>query len=211
MAPPAGQIRPGRYLAFFIAIVVVLYALVFFTGDGLAKPKLGIDLQGGTRVALTARTATGDPSKESLNLAREIIETRVNGTGVSGAEVVLDGNNIVITVPGENGEKAKDLGQTAQLRFRPVIQAIPAGPLEQTQTPPSSSGAAPPTSGAPTSGAPTSAAPPSASAPSSAAPQGRPAPALAQQPSTPAATTTAAPPASQPPASEQPPAPLPTT
>ncbi|CRK58116.1 Protein-export membrane protein SecD (TC 3.A.5.1.1) [Alloactinosynnema sp. L-07] len=208
MAPPAGQIRPGRYLAFFVAIVAVLYSLVFFTGDGLAKPKLGIDLQGGTRVVLTARTESGDPTKESLNLAREIIETRVNGSGVSGAEVILDGQNIVITVPGESGEKAKDLAQPAQLRFRPVIQAIPAGPLEQTTTPPTSgaptSGA--PTSGAPTSGAPTSAAPPTAGAPTSAAPQGRPAPAQAQQP---APTTTAA----QPPASDPaaPPAPMPTT
>ncbi|WP_436500242.1 protein translocase subunit SecD [Actinokineospora sp. HUAS TT18] len=208
MAPPAGQIRPGRYLAFFVAIVAVLYALVFFTGDGKAKPKLGIDLQGGTRVALTARTTSGDPSKESLNLAREIIETRVNGTGVSGAEVVLDGNNIVITVPGENGERAKDLGQTAQLRFRPVLQAIPAGPLQQEQTTPPTSGA--PTSGAPTSGAAPTSAPPSAGAPtSSAAPQGRPAPAKAAQPTSqpPAPTTSAAPPSG----TEQPPAQLPTT
>lgn len=48
MAPPAGQFRPGRYLAFFALIVIGLYALVFFTGDGKPNPKLGIDLQGGT-------------------------------------------------------------------------------------------------------------------------------------------------------------------
>lgn len=187
MAPPAGQIRPGRYLAFFIAIVVVLYALVFLTGDRQAKPKLGIDLQGGTRVSLTARTETGEPSKESLDLAREIIEERVNGTGVSGAEVILDGNNIIITVPGEQGEKAKDLAQPAQLRFRPVIGAIPAAPAEQAP-PPSSGAQQPPASGAvqpPASGAPTTAPAPSAGAPTSGAPQGRPAPA-AQPPSQPA-------------------------
>jgi preprotein translocase subunit SecD len=187
VAPPAGQIRPGRYLAFFVAIVVVLYALVFATGDHQAKPKLGIDLQGGTRVSLTARTETGEPSKESLDLAREIIEERVNGTGVSGAEVILDGNNIIITVPGEQGEKAKDLAQPAQLRFRPVIGALPAAPQEQAP-PPSSGAQQPPASGTvqpPASGAPTSAPAPSAGAPTSGAPQGRPAPA-AQQPSQPA-------------------------
>ncbi len=193
MAPPVGQIRPGRYLAFFVAIVAILYALVFATGDHRASPKLGIDLQGGTRVALTARTETGEPpSKESLNLSREIIETRVNGTGVSGAEVVLDGNNIVITVPGENGERAKDLGQTAQLRFRPVVGAIGATPQEQV-TPPTSVSVPPPAS------APTSA--PAGAAPSSnAAPQGRPVPAQAAQPT----TTPAAPPAATPPAATPP-------
>ena len=33
MASPSGQIRPGRYLAFFLFIVVLLYGLVFGTGD----------------------------------------------------------------------------------------------------------------------------------------------------------------------------------
>ncbi|WAL63494.1 protein translocase subunit SecD [Amycolatopsis cynarae] len=124
MAPPAGRIRPGRYLGFFVLIVVVLYALVFFTGGGKPTPKLGIDLQGGTRVTLTARTPDGSaPSKDSLNQARQIIERRVNGIGVSGTEVILDGNNIVITVPGVQGDQAKKLGQTAKLNFRKVINA----------------------------------------------------------------------------------------
>jgi len=129
VAPPAGHIRPGRYLAFFVLIVVALYALVFLTGGGKPTPKLGIDLQGGTRVTLTARTSDGaEPSRESLNQARQIIETRVNGIGVSGAETVLDGTNIVITVPGEEGDEAKNLGRTAKLAFRKVAVAQPAGP-----------------------------------------------------------------------------------
>ncbi|SFK57502.1 preprotein translocase subunit SecD [Amycolatopsis sacchari] len=131
MAPPAGRIRPGRYLGLFVLIVVVLYALVFFTGGGKPTPKLGIDLQGGTRVTLSARTPDGSaPSKDSLNQARQIIERRVNGFGVSGAEIILDGNNIVITVPGEQGDQAKKLGQTAKLGFRQVLDA------QTTTTPP---------------------------------------------------------------------------
>jgi preprotein translocase subunit SecD len=169
VAPPAGQIRPGRYLAFFLFIVVLLYTLVFATPDHRASPKLGIDLQGGTRVTLTARTENGGvPPKESLEQARQIIETRVNGIGVQGTEVVLDGNNIVITVPGEEGEQAKDLGQTAQLRFREVIgQPVPAQP-EPAQEPEQ-----------PTTAPPTSTEAPAASNPTS-KPQGRPAPAQAQ-------------------------------
>jgi preprotein translocase subunit SecD len=183
VAPPAGQIRPGRYLAFFVAIVAFLYTLVFFTGDRQLTPKLGIDLQGGTRVALTARTETGEPpTRESLDISRQIIETRVNGIGVSGAEVVLDGDTIVITVPGENGERAKELGQTAQLRFRPVVGSAAAAPQEQQ--PPATT--APPTSGTSAPATTTPAPPAAGGATTTAAPQGRPAPA-AQQPTTPAA------------------------
>jgi preprotein translocase subunit SecD len=145
VASPAGHIRPGRYLAFFLLIVVALYALVFFTGGGKATPKLGIDLQGGTRVTLTARTTDGgQPSREALNQARQIIETRVNGIGVSGTEVILDGNNVVITVPGEQGDQAKNLGKTAKLGFRSVVTAVPAGPPQALPNqPPAQGGGAP--------------------------------------------------------------------
>lgn len=197
MAPPAGHIRPARYLAFFVFIVVLLYTLVFATGDHRAAPKLGIDLQGGTRVALTARTETGQaPSRESLDQARQIIETRVNGIGVSGAEVVLDGNQVIITVPGEGGEQAKSLGQTAKLYFREVITAQPVQPRIDQPTP---SSPAPATPSVPAS--PPSAQNPPSTAASAPAPQGRPAPVAAQQPSpspAPPSSSSAAPPAAQP-------------
>ncbi|MBA0126024.1 protein translocase subunit SecD [Haloechinothrix sp. YIM 98757] len=126
MAPPAGTIRPGRYLAFFLLILVALYGLVFFTGDREARPTLGIDLSGGTTVTMTARTPDGsEPEHEQLEQAREIINERVDGMGVAGAEVVRNGNNIVITVPGEEGEQARTLGQTARLGFREVIAQVP--------------------------------------------------------------------------------------
>ncbi|NHD17510.1 protein translocase subunit SecD [Actinopolyspora sp. BKK1] len=103
-----------------------IYSLVFFTGDRKPTPELGIDLQGGTRVTLTARTPNGKPpSDESLKQARQIIEQRVNGLGVSGSEVTIDGTNLVITVPGKDGEQAKRLGQTAELNLRQVKQAVP--------------------------------------------------------------------------------------
>ncbi|MEU4672721.1 protein translocase subunit SecD [Amycolatopsis sp. NPDC023774] len=199
MAPSAGHLRPGRYLAFFALIVVVLYALVFFTGGGKPTPKLGIDLQGGTRVTLTARTPDGgQPTRDSLNQARQIIETRVNGIGVAGTEVVLDGNNVVITVPGAQGDQAKSLGQTAKLGFRKVITSQPNTPAAP---PASGNPAAPPASGTPStppsSGAPS--APPSATGAPSSTPNGGggAAGAPAQQPPS---TTPSAPPASNTPA-----------
>lgn len=143
MAPPAGQIRPGRYLWVFAVIVVGLYALVFGTGDHQPTPRLGIDLKGGTTVTLTARTLNGQPpSAQALNQAQQIITTRVNGLGVAGAQVVVQGNNIIITVPGNQGEAAKNVGQTAKLLFRPVVNSAAGGaPTPTTTNPPSTSGA----------------------------------------------------------------------
>lgn len=129
MAPPEGHISPWRYLATFVALIAGMYSVVLFTGDRDSTPELGIDLQGGTRVTLTARTTDGtDPTREQLDQAKQIIDERVNGLGVSGAEVVLEGSNLIITVPGEEGEQARTLGQTAKLYFRKVVDQQPVAP-----------------------------------------------------------------------------------
>ena len=136
MASPSTPVHPARYLAFFLALLVGVYLLVFLTGDKQAKPKLGIDLQGGTRVTLTARTPDGSaPTRDALNQAQQIISARVNGLGVSGSEVIIDGSNLVITVPGNDSSEARNLGQTARLYIRPVIQAYPAQPAGQAGQP----------------------------------------------------------------------------
>src|SRR3954466_14682720 len=158
----ARQLPARRFFAVLALIIVGMYALIFFTGDS-RTPQLGLDLRGGTTVTLTAKTPDGKaPAQEDLELARQIIEQRVNGLGVAEAEVVTEGDsNIVISVPGDNGEKARELGATAQLRFRPVV----TGPEAATPAPTDSAApasAAPSDSAAPTSAAPTSAAPTSA-------------------------------------------------
>jgi preprotein translocase subunit SecD len=167
VASTPGRIRPWRHLAAFAGIIVALYALVFFTGDK-PTPKLGIDLQGGTRVTLTARTESGaEPPREQLLQAQTIIEQRVNGLGVSGAEVLLDGTNITITVPGEEGDQARSLGQTAQLRFREVV----GGPVAAAPTAPVDP-AAPAPGGASTGDTPSTVSP--TGAPSDATPDSTP-------------------------------------
>ncbi|MEV5720419.1 protein translocase subunit SecD [Amycolatopsis mediterranei] len=209
MAASAGHLRPGRYLTLFALIVIVLYALVFLTGNHKPTPKLGIDLQGGTRVTLTARTPDGgQPTRESLNQARQIIERRVNGIGVGGTEVLLDGNNVVITVPGEQGDQAKSLGKTAKLGFRKVVSSATQPVVPPQTAPPATT---PPTSGAPNSSTPPSSGAPSATSSTSGAPTtkpgggGAPGAALAQQQS----TTPAAPSSSTPPPPASTPAPAP--
>ena len=132
MASPSAPVHPARYLTVFLILLIGAYLLVFLTGDKRAAAKLGIDLQGGTRVTLTARTPDGSrPTREALSQAQSIISARVNGLGVSGSEVIVDGDNLVITVPGKDSSEARNLGQTARLYIRPVINALPAetGPL----------------------------------------------------------------------------------
>ncbi|RQO41823.1 protein translocase subunit SecD [Rhodococcus sp. KBW08] len=179
MAPSTGTVHPVRYLALFGVLVVALYALVFFTGDKSTTPKLGIDLQGGTRVTLTARTPDGSaPSQDSLKQAQEIIETRVNGLGVSGSEVVVDGDNLVITVPGDDSAQARSLGQTARLYIRPVTGSIDVATRDANRTA---------TPEAPATETPATDAPaPEAPADGTQTPQNR--PFLAQDPTTPEVT-----------------------
>ncbi|HYX95500.1 MAG TPA: protein translocase subunit SecD [Geodermatophilus sp.] len=146
-----------RYFGAFLLIVAVLYGLVFLTGD-TRTPQLGLDLRGGTTVTLTAATPDGQaPDPSELELARQIIEQRVNGLGVAEAEVVTEGDsNIVISVPGDNGEQARELGQTAQLRFRPVVQGPEPAAPPAAETPAAGESAAPGDPAAPTdSAAPT--------------------------------------------------------
>ncbi|WP_019927115.1 protein translocase subunit SecD [Nocardia sp. BMG111209] len=142
MPPSKGQGHPLRLIGVYAALVALIYALIFFTADKSPQAKLGIDLQGGTRVTLTARTPDGGkPSQDSLKKAQQIIESRVNGLGVSGSEVRVDGDNVVITVPGADGAQAKSLATTAKLYVRPVLQSGAAqrgaaGTAPQQQTPP---------------------------------------------------------------------------
>lgn len=110
---------PYRAIGIFVIFLVAVYLLVFLTGNKKPEPKLGIDLQGGTRVTLVPQGS--QPSNDQLEQARKILENRVNGMGVSGATVQTDGNTLVITVPGDDSAQARNLGQTSQLLFRPVL------------------------------------------------------------------------------------------
>ena len=123
---------PMRAIALFALVVIGVYSLVFFTGDKTASPKLGIDLQGGTRVTLVPQGA--EPTREQLEDARNILENRVNGMGVSGASVVVDGNTLVITAAGDDTSQVRNIGQTSQLLFRPVLENPTADPASVEQT-----------------------------------------------------------------------------
>ena len=107
----------GRTLVILLIGIAVLFGLVALGGTW--KPALGLDLQGGTRITLTAN---GDPTKENLEEAASIIDKRVNGTGVAEAEVTTQGSKyIVVEIPGDTDNSLVDtVKRQAQLRFRTV-------------------------------------------------------------------------------------------
>src|SRR5262245_43090424 len=119
--------RPSRYLFTLAAIFIVLYAVVLGTGGGSLRdrlhPKLAIDLAGGTSMVLQARTPDGSvPDGARLERARQIIEQRVNAMGVSEAEVYTQGSDkIVVSVPGQSNDAVRQVGTTAEMRFRKVL------------------------------------------------------------------------------------------
>ena len=199
----SSPVHPFRYLSLFLILLIGTYLLMFLTGNKEAKPKLGIDLQGGTRVTLTARTPDGSrPTREALDQAQQIISARVNGLGVSGSEVVVDGDNLVITVPGTDGNEARNLGQTARLYIRPVIDVMqipPEGEQPPGATPGLPPGAIPGIPGVEPAPPPAEAPPPQTAPPAQPAPQPR------LYPEEPPPPTPPAPP--PPPAPTPPPAP----
>jgi len=89
---------------------------------------LGLDLSSGTQVVLQAHTAKGQPpSSGAMQQAISVLESRVNGTGNSAAQVQQQGSDLInVSVPGGTAESTiKLVSTTAQLRFRQVLLVEP--------------------------------------------------------------------------------------
>ena len=138
-------LRPGRTLLIFFISVAVLYGLAALGGTW--KPRLGLDLEGGTRITLQA---ISDVNQTKLEQARGIIDQRVNGSGVSEASVTTQGSrNIVVEIPGKNSKNLIDaVKRTAQMRFR-IVAGQPLPGIPATSTPSANPTTTP--SGTPTS------------------------------------------------------------
>ena len=104
-----------------ILILVAAYGGLIATLVAGNSPELGLDLQGGVSVVLAP---TGDASDEQLDQALAIIRDRVDALGVAEPDITRQGDAIVVQLPGvKNRDRALALvGQTAELRFRPVLQ-----------------------------------------------------------------------------------------
>ncbi|WP_234425446.1 protein translocase subunit SecD [Streptomyces kebangsaanensis] len=124
--------------------------------SGNTSPRLGIDLAGGTSITLRAVPERGQESainKANMDTAVSIMERRVNGLGVSEAEVQTQGNdNIIVNIPkGTNSQQAREqVGTTAKLYFRPVLATDITGATPADPSPSASHEATDKSTGTPT-------------------------------------------------------------
>jgi preprotein translocase subunit SecD len=108
-------------LVFILVTAAAALGAVFATGT---SPQLGLDLQGGISVVLQPTKSSSD---EALSQTIEIIRSRVDALGVAEPEIARQGDAVVVQLPGvENQQRALELvGDTAELRFRPVLLSLP--------------------------------------------------------------------------------------
>jgi preprotein translocase subunit SecD len=122
-------VKVSRYRIYLVLALLIAFggaAGVFAAGW---SPRLGLDLEGGVSVVLTA-TGEGSTDPEILDKTVEIIRQRTDELGVAEPEVSRAGtNNIFVQLPGlENEQEAVDvIGSTAQLTFRQVERIIQPG------------------------------------------------------------------------------------
>ena len=94
------------------------------TGWRPVETKLGLDLQGGLRVEYQALPIDGQaPTPADMAVMKDIVERRVNATGVSEPVVVVQGSDrIVVELPGVKDPESvrKLVGQTGRLDFVPL-------------------------------------------------------------------------------------------
>ena len=108
--------------------------------------KLGLDLEGGLRVEYQALPVEGkSPTPGDMGVIKDIVERRVNTTGVSEPVVTTQGaDRVVVELPGVTDPEAvrKLVGQTGRLDFVPLgsTQATEGQQLDLKQYPPLFSG-----------------------------------------------------------------------
>ena len=140
MATVSRKPRPALTLFIFMVAIGAMFGIM--ASVGAWSPKLGLDLQGGMTITLTATNSTVD--KDSLELAKNIIQKRVDGLGIGEASVTTSGDrHIVVSAPNvQRDDMVKLIGSTAQLTFRPVLHV---GQAAQENTDPNLPGLPTPT------------------------------------------------------------------
>ncbi|WP_298885930.1 protein translocase subunit SecD [uncultured Serinicoccus sp.] len=132
---------PFRTLMSLLLITLLLFASIggarlWAEPAASLTPQLGLDLAGGRQIVMEPLTEEGaSVSAEQLEQAIDIIRRRVDGGGVTEAEVTRSGQNVSVAIPGNpSAEQVEALSRSSQLQFRPVLVAQPTGP--QAEVPP---------------------------------------------------------------------------
>ncbi len=126
MAISSRKSRPAVVLLLLLVVIGIMFAIM--AGTRTWTPKLGLDLRGGMTITLNATNST--VPIESLELAKDIIQQRVDGLGVGEATVATQGERyIVVSAPNVQRDDLVELvGATAELAFRPVLSIAPNAP-----------------------------------------------------------------------------------
>jgi len=163
VAAPSGQLKTRPYFMVLGILIALIYTLVFATGDHKPKPKLGLDLVGGTQITMKANTVGKAPTRDQMEVARQIINQRVDANGVSEAEVVIScADEIQVSVPGQGQrDTLNKLLDPAKLEFRAVLSSTP----DTSVVPEPSASPSPSGSGGLTPSAPVASGSPSAKPP----------------------------------------------
>ena len=148
--------KAGPILILLIGVLALL--INFFPGlrlpdsesaDGTwraVETKLGLDLKGGLRVEYQALPVEGkEPTAGDMAIIKDIVERRVNTTGVSEPVVTTQGKDrVVVELPGTTDPEAvrRLVGTTGRLDFVPLgsTQVQQGQILDLTKYPPSFSG-----------------------------------------------------------------------
>ncbi len=114
---------------------ILLLAIGGLTATLIAgnEPQLGLDLQGGAYVVLQPDRKVDDGVLEQ---SVEIIRNRVDALGVAEPDISTQGDTIIVQLPGvkDQARALEIVGQTAELRFRPVLQGLPPDDAPPTTT-----------------------------------------------------------------------------
>ena len=118
-------------LVLIVAVAAGLLAASLAVGN---RPLLGLDLKGGVEVVLVPVDDADRPvaiTEGDLDTAVNIIRDRIDGLGVAEPDVTRQGGRVVVQLPGiSDQQRAIDVvGQTAELRFRPVCAELLAEPF----------------------------------------------------------------------------------
>ena len=113
--------QQNRTFLVFVLILAIVAGVVTFSPK--IKPLFGLDIKGGVRVVLRAKTEEykgGKWTDDNLEAVRRVIENRVNGTGVAEPTIITKPpDQIVVELPGLKDEKdaIQTLQSTASLEF----------------------------------------------------------------------------------------------
>jgi len=112
-----------------VLAVAVLLVSVYITLT--MSPRLGLDLQGGTRMVLQAKdSATVEADRETTDRTLEVLRQRIDSLGVAEPVLTRSGEDrIIVELPDvqDPRQAAAVIGRTAQLSFHEVLGAAPPG------------------------------------------------------------------------------------